>query len=145
MLISSKILEWTRRQISYECLRKNLLLVMMELNLFVFHKAANQEKSFDPFYLYFSQAYEKAYGKYKEIIAGILVHCSWLTQRRQMNWNMQCLSPPKMLYWLVVTGRLKVHFPRYAIGHPCLNLCHLCLCLSINGSNINRERLLWHL
>lgn len=36
----------------------------------VFHKAANQEKSFDPFYLYFSQAYEKAYGKYKEIIAG---------------------------------------------------------------------------
>lgn len=51
----------------------------------VFHEAANQEKSFDPFYLYFSQVYEKAYGKYTEIIAWILVHGSWLTQRWQMN------------------------------------------------------------
>lgn len=43
--------------------------------LSVFHKAANQEKPFDNFCLYFSQAYEKAYGKYKDIV-WILFHLS---------------------------------------------------------------------
>lgn len=54
---------------------KKSVTIYVGIKLIVFDKAANQ-KSFDLFCLYFSQVYEKAYGKCKQIVVGVLVHHS---------------------------------------------------------------------